>query len=79
MIVNELYGDMTDPDAEQAVIAARVFLLDDSEVEARVPLVRDYREIEPLNGAGPDALVEAWGRSLGRIFAQLSADVDGID
>lgn len=75
LVIRELYGDRSGPGPEQAVVAARLFLLDESKVETKVLLSRDYREVEPVSGDGGDALVEAWGTALGRIFEQAAADI----
>ena len=75
LVINELYGDTSDARLPRAVVAARVFLLDESKVETRVLLMRDYRETEIVSGEGGDALVEAWGAALARIFEQVAADI----
>ncbi len=79
LIINELYGDMSDPQRPQAVVAARFFLLDESKVETQVLFTRDYREAVLLNGTGGDALVAAWSEALGRIFEQMASDLRTID
>jgi ABC-type uncharacterized transport system auxiliary subunit len=75
LVINKFYADRSDAGQHEAVVAARVFLLDESRVETKVLLTRDYREAEPISGDGGDALVAAWGAALARIFEQLAADI----
>lgn len=75
LIINELYMDASNPSRRQAVVAARLFLIDDRDVESRVLLSRDYRETEIMSSEGGDALVAAWGAALGRIFERIADDL----
>lgn len=78
LTITEFYGDSSDSQDLQAVVAARLFLIDERNVESRVLLSRDYRQSEPVSGDGGDALVAAWGKALGRVFEQVTADVQGV-
>jgi len=75
LVINELYADTSDPQRRTAVVAARVFLLDESKVETSVLLTRDYRETEIVRGPDGDALVEAWAAALARMFDRITADL----
>jgi ABC-type uncharacterized transport system auxiliary subunit len=75
LVVNELYADHSGTEQHKVVVAARVFLLDESRVETKVLLTRDYRVTVPISGEGGEAMVAAWGTALARIFEQLAADV----
>lgn len=78
-VVTELYGDMSEPGVSpRAVIAARFFILDESEVEAKVLFSRDYRQVEPTRGSGADNLAQAWGRAMKRILEQLTTDLKSV-
>jgi uncharacterized lipoprotein YmbA len=75
LVINELYGDTSDPRLVKAVVAGRVFVLDESAVETSVLLTRDYRETEIASAPDGDALVEAWAAALARMFDRIAADL----
>lgn len=74
-VVSELYGDMSNAGSPRAVIAARFFLLDETDVDAKVLFNRDYRQSEPIDGTGADKLTQAWGRAMKKTLEQLTADL----
>ena len=73
--VLELYGDYSDQGNQVAVVRAKFFLLDESEVEAQVLLSRDIDAVAPIEGTGAQALVDAWGTCLNRIFDELGTEL----
>lgn len=82
VVINEFYGDARTGKLEQAVVAARVFLLDESTADTKVLFTRDYRAAEPVHanghGDGDDALVAAWGAALAKLFEQMAADIRAV-
>jgi ABC-type uncharacterized transport system auxiliary subunit len=73
--VSELYGDYSDQEHPVAVVRAKCFLLDESEVEAAVLFSRDFEAAVPIGGTGPQPLVDAWGTCLSQVFDELGADL----
>ncbi len=75
-VVSQLYGDMSDAAVSpRAVVQARFFLLDESDVEAKVLFNREYRQAEPVSGNGTDKLTQAWGRAMRKILEQVTTDL----
>ncbi|MCL4801511.1 MAG: hypothetical protein KJ025_18110 [Burkholderiales bacterium] len=77
-VVTELYGDVRDPGSAAAVVAVRFHL--HTENDRNNPLFeRAYAQrIEVGNGA-PATLVKGYGDALGRILADLEADLAKLD
>lgn len=76
--VTALYGDYTPGQSPSAVIEARFFVVDSANARYNVILQKTYRQIEPIAGNGPDALVEAWQKACHRMFAALTSDLQTI-
>jgi len=75
-VVTQLYGDMSEAGAApRAVVEARFFLLDETDVDAKVLFSHDYRQAEQVGGTGAEKLTQAWGRAMKRILEQLTADL----
>lgn len=74
-VVSQLYGDMSDAASPKAVIEARFFVLDESDVDAKVLFNQTYRHAEPAGGAGADKLTQAWGRAMKKVLEQLTTDL----
>jgi uncharacterized lipoprotein YmbA len=74
-VVSQMYGDMSDAAAPKAVVSARFFLLDESDVDAKVLFSKEYRQVEPVGGAGAGKLTQAWSLAIKRILEQLTADL----
>ena len=78
-VVTQLYGDMSDPAVSaRAVVEARFFLLDETDVDAKVLFSKDYRQAEPVTGTGADKLTQAWGRAMRKILEQLTTDLRAV-
>jgi len=73
--ISALYGDYRQPRAPKAVVRAKFFLLDESGADARVLFSREYEQVEPMSKMAPDALIDAWGAALDRIYDALVRDV----
>src|SRR5690606_10227218 len=75
MDVDRFYADRRDPAASAVVLAGRFRLIDLREVRPRRALEVRFDEREPAGGGGPQALVDAWARALGRALDALDARV----
>ena len=73
--VTRLYGDFSGASSPAAVVSMRAFLIDNSTVEGRVLLTKEYRQDISIGGSTPDALVGGWGEALREILARLSSDI----
>jgi len=72
-----LYGDLRDAAAPQATIAFAARLLDARAAAASTVFEKHYAATELAGDGSPPALVAAWNRALGRLLADLAADLDG--
>jgi ABC-type uncharacterized transport system auxiliary subunit len=71
--VERIYADRRDPAAPVAVLTVMARLVDPSGLE--VQLRRRYEQAEPVADGSAQALVDAWGRALGRTLAELAPDL----
>jgi hypothetical protein len=74
-VVDRLYTDRRDPDAPAAVLAGRFRLLDLRGARPRRALELRFDEREPAGDGAPQALVDAWGRALGRALETLAPEL----
>ena len=74
-VVSQLYGDMSDAGSPKAVLSARFFLLDETDIDAKVLFSKDYQQTEPTGESGADSLTQAWGSALKKVLEQLTADL----
>lgn len=71
----QLYGDYRDKTAPKAVLAVKLFLIDDLDVGERIVLQKVYSETEPLQKGEVADLVAAWERAWQRMLAQMMSDI----
>lgn len=76
--VTSLYGDFRDPGHPTVVLAARVYLLEDSAAGRRVAYQNHYDISVPLAGASAQQLVVGSGRACGRLVEAMSRDLIAI-
>ncbi|HVS10264.1 MAG TPA: ABC-type transport auxiliary lipoprotein family protein [Planctomycetota bacterium] len=75
--IEELYGDFRG--APRAVLAIRIFLVDERPTWPAVLLSRSYERSLPAEGSEPAALVAAWNAALAEILAELERDLAAVD
>ena len=73
--VTALYGDYTDKQAPQAVIEAKFFLMDDTGADIRIVFQKTYRQIAPVDGEGPAALVKGWNAAYRQVLSEIARDL----
>jgi ABC-type uncharacterized transport system auxiliary subunit len=76
--VTALYGDYADRAAPTAVIAIKVFVLDESGAagsNARIAFQKEYRAAAPIQPGTAAGLVRGWGQALRQISEELTADL----
>ncbi len=73
-----LYGDLRDPDAPQALLELRCFLLATQDPAQRVVFARDYRCAKALQDKTADDLVEALDTCLVDILTRLERDIASL-
>ena len=76
--ITALHGDYSTTGSPKAVIEARVFLIRETGKPYDMLFQKVYRETEPLAGDGPEQLVQAWARALGRMLEELAADLRAV-
>jgi ABC-type uncharacterized transport system auxiliary subunit len=75
--LESLYADVRDPAAPpQTQIAFAVRLLDAQVARLPIRFEKRYATSEVAADRSPRALAEAWSRGLGRLLAELAADLD---
>lgn len=73
--VTAMYGDYRPGQKHAAVLAARFFVVDQSQGGFTVIFDKTYTQSTPLQGDGPDALVKAWEIGWTNLMAQLVDDL----
>jgi hypothetical protein len=74
--VTELYGDFRQPDRPAAVFTVRFVFLDAlNGVPGKILLAREYSRNEPLKERTASALMDAWNREFGEIFAEVNQEL----
>ena len=74
--VSTLCGDYTD--TPQAVVIAKIFLLDTRTADARVLFEKEYSQSVPLSGQDPASLVSGWADALQQMVrGALPRSIDG--
>jgi ABC-type uncharacterized transport system auxiliary subunit len=73
--VERIYADRRDPAAPVAVLTVTARLVDPTTPTLEVRLRRRYEQVEPVADGSAQALVDAWGRALGRTLAELAPDL----
>jgi cholesterol transport system auxiliary component len=74
--IEELYGDYRVQGSPKAVVAAQVWLLQESGAgEPRIVLNKRYAVEEPLKEMTPGALVEGYNRALAAVLRNLEGDL----
>ncbi len=73
--ITSLYGDFQDPQHANIVLAARVYLLEDSAGGRRVAYQNHYDITTPLAGASARELVLGAGRAYRRLLESMTQDL----
>ncbi|WP_415718416.1 ABC-type transport auxiliary lipoprotein family protein [Maridesulfovibrio sp.] len=68
--VNSIYGDYSTPD-RKAVLKMQFILLDNGDPDLPILCSKDFSREIPVQGTGPDALVQAMNKGLQSIFSEL--------
>ena len=76
--ITELYGDTTKAGAPAAVITVQFTLVDTSAPRTLVSYQRTISRRVDIERATPDALVRGYGKALGEILSQVSADLASL-
>lgn len=73
--VLELYGDWRDKKSPTAILAVKLYFIDDIDASEHVLFQKVYRQEEPLKRDDAAELVAGWERAWQRILSAIVADI----
>jgi ABC-type uncharacterized transport system auxiliary subunit len=73
--INALYGDFEEPQHPKLVLAARIYLIDDSAGNRRVAYQNRYDITIPLAGASARALAQGAGNAYRQLLESVTQDI----